>query len=275
MYHQSTLKRSGVLGINLRLLKMAEKKQHSVFTRLAGMQLISVCVSLLIIGVLFGWLLQKYYSGAREWNLIEQGNRIVGILHEDIVNGDLNRVRQRIYTLSQSSGIDLWIIGAQGNIVAGSWLEQEDHTLTLDASEVEHVLAGNNITKKVMGPNYQNLLIVQAIYPEINNDNDQTIGALAMRAPLGGVGETINSVMRLVVIAGIVAGIIVFGISLSMAKAFAKPLEQLKHAAISPITWIVGGVLIVLVAVGIILAKVKSNKDKEEVRKLMAEMQEK
>lgn len=211
---------------------MDKIKQRSVFIRLAGMQLVSVCVSLLIIGVLFGGLLQKYYSGAREWNLIEQGSRIISILHKDFVNNDLDSVRQRIYTLAASSDIDLWIIGHEGNIVAGSWFEQEDHTLTLDPAEVEHVLAGNNITKKVMGPDYQNLLVVQAIYEDLNEDSEETIGALAMRAPLGGVGETINSLMRLIIVAGAVAGVIVFGISLSMAKDFAKPLEQLKYAAI-------------------------------------------
>lgn len=208
------------------------EKQRSVFTRIVGIQLVSVCISLLIVGVIFGWLLQKYYFGVREWNLIEQGHRIVGMLQEDVIDNDTGIMRDRIYTLAESSDVDLWIIGTEGRIIAGSRLEQEDVTLTLEEAEVDHVLAGNNITKKVMGPYYQNLLVVQPIYHTDPERSSETVGALAMRAPLGGVGDTINNVMRLIIIAGLVAGMVVTVISLSMAKGFAKPLEQLKQATI-------------------------------------------
>lgn len=223
--------------------------RRSVFVRLMSMQLLSMVITLLVVGVLFGYLVQRYYFGVAEWEVIEKGERMVSIFEEDMLDEDVERIRERIYTVAESSNVDLWVINDQGNIVAGSRLAQEDPYLTLQAGEIQHVLAGNNITKKVRGPVYQNLLIVLPLMDRRPVENGEgggdeararpespvepvAIGALAMRAPLGNIGTTVNNIMRLILMAAAVAGLLVFFVSLSMAKGFARPLEQIKRAAL-------------------------------------------
>ncbi len=211
---------------------MKSSGQRSVFTRLMGMQLVSVAISLVILGILFGYLVQEYFSGVREWELLEQGNRTLRAVHESIIDYDWPRVREQFYTLAESSDITLWAMDSYGQVTAGSLLEAEDLTLTLEPAEISHVLAGNRIVKKVMGPQYQNLLVVMPVREELGDPESQVVGALAMRAPLGDVWGTLNQVLRLILISAAGAGAAVIVMSYTMARGFARPLERLKTAAI-------------------------------------------
>lgn len=58
---------------------------------------------------------------------------------------------------------------------------------------------------------------------------------------------------------------------LSPAVGFAQGTEL---DPVNPATWIFGILLVILVVVGVILAKVKANKNKENIRRLMEEMKE-
>ncbi len=207
--------------------------QRSVFTRLMAMQLVSVCISLLILGVLFGYLVQEYFSGVSEWDLIEQGTRTLRAVHSSIIDYDWARVREQFYTLAESSDITLWAMDGYGQVTAGSLLEAEDLSLTLERAEITHVLAGNRIVKKVMGPQYQNLLVVMPVREELGDADSPVVGALAMRAPLGDVWGTINQLLRIILMSAAGAGFVVILMSYRLARGFAKPLEELKTAAIN------------------------------------------
>lgn len=50
--------------------------------------------------------------------------------------------------------------------------------------------------------------------------------------------------------------------------------NDVTEEAISPATWIAVVLLLMLIVIGIILARVKANKNKEQIRELMAEMKE-
>lgn len=206
--------------------------QRTVFTRLMAMQLVSVCISLLILGVLFGYLVQEYFSGVSEWDLMEQGARTLRAVHSSIIDYDWVRVREQFYTLAESSDITLWAMDGYGQVMAGSLLEAEDLSLTLERAEIAHVLAGNRIVKKVMGPQYQNLLVVMPVREELGNAESPVVGALAMRAPLGDVWGTINQLLRIILVSAAGAGAVVILMSYRLARGFAKPLEDLKIAAI-------------------------------------------
>lgn len=212
---------------------MLRGREKTVFVRLMTMHLISVLITLAIIGGLFGFLLQKYYSGVREWELIEAGNQMISLLVGDMAEGDMERVHQRLETLTRSSDVGLWIINRNGEIVVGV---PERHgsaaALRLDPMELVRVLGGSQVTKKLVGPQYQNLLVVLPIRPEGEFSADGIIGALALRTSLGDVGETVNSVMRLVLLAGLAAASVVVLLSFLLSRGFSKPLESLKQATI-------------------------------------------
>lgn len=206
---------------------MFDKKQTSVFTRLLSMQLLASLISLIIIGSLFGYLLQKYFFGVMEWDLIDQGNQLTRLLASDLQDGRQELARERLYTVAESDNIDLWMFNTEGEIQIGSRLAYQDQNLSLKPHELQQVLEGNQFTKKSMGPQVQKLLVVLPIYSE-----GQTIGALALRAPLGDLGSTVNYMMRLIFLAALAAGVVVVLLSLYMSKGFARPLEQLKRATL-------------------------------------------
>ena len=193
----------------MKTLRRGGEQQRTVFTRLMAMQLMSVLISLLILGVLFGYLVQNYFSGVREWDLLEQGARTLRAVHSSIIDYDWVRVREQFYTLAESSDITLWAMDGYGQVTAGSMLEAEDLSLTLERAEITHVLAGNRIIKKVMGPQYQNLLVVMPVREDLNDLQSPVVGALAMRAPLGDVWGTMTQLVRLILISAAGAGAVV------------------------------------------------------------------
>ncbi len=202
--------------------------QRTVFVRLIGIQLISVSISLLIIGLLFGYLVEKYYYGLREWELIEVGERLTQSLLHPVVLGNVNGIREELANVADTD-VEYWVMDNTGQILVGSRMASMRSELTIDANEVDHVLNGNNMIKKIRGPDHQHLLVVLPI----SNQEQLVSGALAMRAPLSEARVTINNVMRLVLIAGSVAGLVVLLVSFFMAKGFAKPLESLQEATLA------------------------------------------
>ena len=69
-------------------------KTGSFFSRLLSYNIIIVFITLLSISLVFGYLIQNYYYGLREWKTTNSGHRISEIINEyiEVENlGNINR----------------------------------------------------------------------------------------------------------------------------------------------------------------------------------------
>jgi signal transduction histidine kinase len=125
----------------------------------------------------------------------------------------------------------------------------KDFNLTLGKNEIDYVLKGNTLTKKIMGTRYKNLLMVIPLIETENNkttlmetqplnDENVIVGALVIQTPLGSITATVNNIIKLILYSFTVAIIAASILSYSFSKRITKPLEDMEQAA----NKVVGGV---------------------------------
>ncbi len=209
--------------------------------------LLIILISLAVIGIMFGYLVQNYYFGLKEWEAANNSQRIAKLVSENISGGsiesrNLEESSDKINTIARSTNMNIGLMDAQGEMIFNT-PAIEDFYLTLEKTEIDHVLQGNTITKKIMGPEYRNLLMVLPLLEIQNNEiilmgpqtpDDQTnvVGAIIIQTPLGGITATINNIIRLVLYSFLVAIAAAIFLSISFTKRVTKPLKDIQNSAL-------------------------------------------
>ncbi len=221
-------------------------KKDSIFGRLMLSHLIIIFISLTVIGLMFGYLVQNYYHGLKEWEATNNSRRIAKLVSESLSEGNLRspnieESKEKINTIARSSNMDIGLMNKDGEMLLNSSTIR-DFELTLEEHEINHILKGNTFTKKILGPENRNLLMV---VPLINEDDDisaigsqpikeeeKIIGAVTIQTPLGGITETINNIIKLIIYSFIVAIFAAGILSLAFARKITKPLANIQKSAL-------------------------------------------
>jgi len=220
---------------------------RSFLGRLMISHLVVIIISLVVIGIIFGYLIQSYYFGLREWKATKNGKRIAKLVSSNVTghnlrSNEVKNVRQKIKTIAHSANMDIGIINQSGEIIFTS-TTLEGFDLELKAQEVEQVLEGNSITKKIRGPQSQSLLMVFPLLREQDQNKAiilgsnvgrkrKVLGGIVVRSSLGSISEVIWEILRLVLYASLIAIIAAVGLSFLFASRVTKPLERINESAL-------------------------------------------
>lgn len=84
-----------------------------------------ILISLIVIGIIFGYLIQSYYFGLREWKATNKGKRIAKLVSDNVTgeslrSDEIERARQKIETIARSANIDIGIINETGQVIFDS-----------------------------------------------------------------------------------------------------------------------------------------------------------
>lgn len=221
---------------------------NSFFGKLFISHIIITFITLSVIGVLVVYLIQNYFFGLKEWEAVNNSRRIASLVSESITGGAIqNNVMDAtasdINTIARSSSMDIGLINDRGEIILNA-PDTGSSRLSLKDNEITYVLAGNTYTRKVSGPDQQNLVMVTPLIKDDNSDdlvvfnpqsdseNPEVAGAVILRTPLGGITTTINSVIKYILISlliGLAASVL---LSISFSRRVTKPLNQIKASAL-------------------------------------------
>ena len=206
-----------------------------------------ILISLVVIGLIFGYLVQNYYFGLREWKATNNGKRIAKLVSSNVTgqtlrSNEIKSARQKIKTIARSANMDLGIVNDNGKIIFDS-TTLAAFDLELKPREVERVLEGNSITKKIRGPQSQSLLMVFPLLRKQDQNKSiilgpdaatkrKVLGGIVVRSPLGSMSETIWEILRLILYASLVAIIAAIGLSFLFASRVTKPLERINESAL-------------------------------------------
>ncbi len=221
---------------------------NSIFGRLMISHLVIILLSLAVIGIMFGYLIQNYYNGLKEWEATNNSRRIASLVSENITEDSIlmsddisvGNMRSKINTIAHSTNMDIGLMDEKGKMVLN--VSTIKANLNLEAEEIKHILAGNTFTKKIMGPDYRYLLMtvpliktdneIKIMEPQQNETNPQVIGAVLIQTPLGNISATVNNIMRFILYSFLVALAAAIFLSLSFSKKITKPLDSIKEAAL-------------------------------------------
>ena len=202
------------LGSRLQIRGEKEMKfkwhPQSLFGKLLVAHLIVILITLLSIGIYFSYLVEKYFSSAHEWEITSQVEKIAEMLAAEFKIGDYEEVRKMSQTLSHSMDTKIRIIDDQNNDVVIT-MPQEGSVgrgIDLEPNEIEFILQGDSLSKKIYGPVLQRQLVAMPIFKgstEISDENmevdsamPEVIGAIIVSAPLTSIKATVAQISRLV-----------------------------------------------------------------------------
>lgn len=226
--------------------------RNSILGRLMISYLIIIFLSLTVIGLMFGYLVQNYYFGLKEWEATNNGRRVASLVSENIEEENilisdeisLGNTRSKIITIARSTNMDIGLIDKNGKMLLN--VPSIEANLSLEPVELNQVLSGNTFTKKIMGPEYRHLMMaipliktaddnIKIVEPQSIVDSNQVLGAILIQTPLGNIGATVNNIMKLILYSFIVALVAAIFLSFSFSKRITKPIDSIKEAALKSI----------------------------------------
>ncbi|MEW5921473.1 MAG: HAMP domain-containing sensor histidine kinase [Bacillota bacterium] len=223
---------------------MLKWRPPGFFGKLLAAHLVVILITLVAVGFFFSYLVEKYFFSAHEWELTDQGEKIAEMLAVEFQSGNYEEVIKMSRTLALSMGVKIRVIDNQKNEVVSAMPQGSDSDpgVDLEPKEIDYVLQGDNLSKKVYGPATQRLLVAMPIFkeeggeeadsdPQADPPEPEIIGAITVSAPLSSIKATVARVSRLVLFsfffATIVAGLLAF----SLSKTISRPLQAMTRAA--------------------------------------------
>lgn len=223
---------------------MIKWRPPGFFGKLLAAHLIVILVTLVAVGFFFSYLMEKYFFSPHEWELTDQGEKIAAMLAVEFQSGNTEEAIKMARTLALSLGVKIRVIDKQKNevVIAMPQGFDRDPGVDLEAGEIDYVLQGDNLSKKIYGPASQRLLVAMPIFKEAGEGEDsdtvqaeaaepEIIGAITVSAPLSSIKATVARVSRLVLFsfffASLVAGLLAF----SLSKTISRPLQAMTRAA--------------------------------------------
>lgn len=218
-----------------------------IFTRLMLSYLMVTLAVLGVIGVIFIYLMQKYFFSVEGWQLAGRADKAVSLLHEPLLDNDMQALSRVADTLAFSYDVCLWVTDNRGSVLVISGSNPEKMGLRVEQNEINHVLEGNMITKQITGPDYNSLFYMTPIFetsenPDGESENDAgeaagvdsrpVIGALAISSPLGPITATISGVTRLGLYAAFGATALAGLLGFTLSRNIAYPLEEMSRVAL-------------------------------------------
>ncbi|HMA60530.1 MAG TPA: HAMP domain-containing sensor histidine kinase [Halanaerobiales bacterium] len=220
---------------------------NSFFSRLLSYNIIIVFITLLSISLVFGYLIQNYYYGLREWKTTNNGHRISEVVNEYIEGENLQRInkeesKKRLNTISNTTGMEIGIINNEGQYILNS-SNFESFNLEIENKSIKEVMSGNQVTRKIKGPEKNHLLMIFPLFKDpLKTADDVTIdtgdkkrleviGGIVLETKLDDITTTLFDILKLILYASIVGLIIAVSFSIKFSKNIVKPINNLQNAA--------------------------------------------
>ncbi|MEW5784562.1 MAG: HAMP domain-containing sensor histidine kinase [Bacillota bacterium] len=215
------------------------------FTRLMLSYLMVTLAVLGVISIIFVTLMQRYFFSVEGWQLAGRGEKAAELLKEPLLEQDLPALTRLTETLAFSYDAYLWVTDRTGTVLVNSGNNPDKLGLRVEQNEIQHVLAGNVITKQITGPGYNSLFYMAPVYePGYDPNEDQedesdpdgnaahVVGALAISFPMGPLFGTIAEVTRLGIYAAFGAAALAALIGYTLSRRIAYPIEEMSKVAL-------------------------------------------
>lgn len=243
-------------------MKEKLKYRPSLFSKLIFSHFAVVLLTLLVMGFLLIHFLENYFYGTSEVEIREQALDVAEKLEDKMKEGEIHEVEETARELSEWLEVKIRVLDNKGTPLiiispdeeGGSQVIEEEE-VGLEEREIEHVLAGNQYTKKVYGPHMQRLLVAIPIVSEVQEEYAGTTfgeieqetaaesgeepeelhthGMVTLSAPLGEIEDTLNHISELIIQAGAIGAVLAGIVAFVLAKKITNPLQIIRTAALN------------------------------------------
>jgi signal transduction histidine kinase len=214
-------------------------RPKSIFGKLFVNFLVVILITLIAIGALLSYLVEKYFYGMREFEIKQQAETVANLIHDSLGDNNPETIPGIVAPLAESFDMKIKVLNTDGKVVARAQPENGGdvgaEALNFEQQELEQVFRGNALTKKAFGPEAKRLLVAMPLpipkMVEEDNEPEEIMGIITLDAPLKGIEDTIAHISKLILISGLGATLIAGFIAFSLSKKIAQPLRSINKSA--------------------------------------------
>lgn len=224
---------------------MVKLKPHSLFSQLMLAHMSVVILILLFTGAIITYFIDRHFINIREWELVEQANKTAQILKTDLAKEEPDEVHRRAETISLSLDAKIRVMDHKGETLTVIGPRQEndreepvrEENVGLRQREVEHVLQGNVITKKIYGPEMNYSLVAVPVNIDENVTSEpatdaDNLGVVVLSKPLSGISETMGYFSRLFIYSAIAGLALAAVLSYALSRRITHPIRNINRTAV-------------------------------------------
>jgi signal transduction histidine kinase len=212
---------------------------RSIFGKLLTNFLIVILITLIAVGALLSYLVEKYFYGMREFEIKQQAETVANLIQDSLGDNTPEIIPDVVAPLAKSLDMKIKVLDINGEVVARALPEGGDNPtvegLNFEEQELEQVFKGNALTKKAFGPGAKRLLVAMPLpIPKMVDEEEnpeEIIGIITLDAPLKGIEDTIANLSKLILLSGLGATFIAGFIAFSLSRKIAQPLRAINKSA--------------------------------------------
>lgn len=183
---------------------------------------------MLALGIGLIWPLEKYYLGNLQNGMINQAKLVSDIAKEQVVNNNYKSLNEQVKTLAKKINTRITIILLDGKVIADSEFDPQIMENHGDRSEIKDAVAGKIGSHTRFSTTLQTDMMYVAIPLEYGGE---IIGATRLSMSLSEVNQTFINLIMILVTGIVIVALIVFLLSLKLAKGLTKPIEAISEGA--------------------------------------------
>ncbi len=150
--------------------KLSDLKPGSFFSRILLANIIVIIITLVAVSLFFFNIVERYLFSLREFEITNDAHKVSEVLQMDFQTQSYSELANTAEALSLSMDIKVRIIDSRIEesfndvVLAIPTDEQQAEHIGFEGNEVDNVLEGNTLLKKMYGPEVQRLLVAIPVY---------------------------------------------------------------------------------------------------------------
>ncbi|MDW8802049.1 ATP-binding protein [Clostridium sp. A1-XYC3] len=203
--------------------------KRNLFSKLFLTYLLLILLAIGIVSSLFYVFFNNYYYGIREQQLLTQGKEISKVVSTNIKNKDFAQIDETIKVYNKINVSRMWIVNKEGNIISGpSKIDNPDNECP-ESEEIRRALNGEIVINRgnIRYSADPVLSVALPIYVEGNIG-----GAVFVCNPLSDINNSISQALKIVILAGVIAVIVLASVSFFISRNITKPIKEITEISL-------------------------------------------
>lgn len=196
--------------------------------RIISNYLILIVFFMLALGIGLIWPLEKYYLGNLQNGMINQAKLVSDIAKEQVVNNNYKSLNEQVKTLAKKINTRITIILLDGKVIADSESDPQIMENHGNRPEIKDAVVGKIGSQTRFSTTLQTDMMYVAIPLEYGGE---IIGVTRLSMSLREVNKTFINLIMILATGIVIVALIVFLLSLKLAKGLTKPIEAISEGA--------------------------------------------
>jgi len=198
--------------------------KRKLLVKLLSTYVLITVLCIVIMSSLFYVLFNDYYFDVKEQELLTQGNEMALILESQLRDKKIDQINEIVNVFNRVNKSHIWIVNKSGDVISGSEGLENDDGKCPESGQVQKALKGEYVTNRndISHSKTPVLSVAMPMYIE-----DKVEGAVFICNPLSDIFGSIMQTLKMVMLAGLLAVLIVGFVSYVISRSITRPIIEI------------------------------------------------